>query len=161
MRAFTPIETPSTDEPHNEIQPRPRGLKKEELMTDIDLRDFYKRYVEALNAREFDRMDEFVPESIVMHSEPSTREALVAQLNSIVDAVPDFHWEVQELAINGDSIAVRAINTGTPTKEWLGVAPTGKPIEIVEYAIYRVHDGKFLHMSAVHDAEALQKQLAA
>ncbi|GAB2471563.1 hypothetical protein GCM10027063_10120 [Promicromonospora xylanilytica] len=129
-------------------------------MTDSDLRAFYERYVEALNAREFDRMDEFVHESIIMHSEPSTRAALVAQAKSIVDAVPDFHWEVQELAINDDSIAVRAINTGTPTKEWLGVAPTGKPIKIVEYAIYRVRDGKFLHMSAVHDAETLREQLA-
>ncbi|MEU8348290.1 ester cyclase [Streptomyces sp. NPDC048845] len=129
-------------------------------MSDSNLHDFYKRYVEALNAREFDRMDEFVHESIIMHSEPSSREALVAQLNSIVDAVPDFHWEVQEFAVNGDSLAVRAINTGTPAKEWLGAAPTGKPIEIVEYAIYRVRDGKFVHMSAVHDAEALHQQLA-
>jgi len=129
-------------------------------MSDTDLRNFYESYVEALNAREFDRMDEFVHESIIMHSEPSTRAALIAQLNSIVDAVPDFHWEIKELAIHGDSIAVRAINTGTPTKEWLGAAPTGKSIEIVEYAIYRVLDGKFLHMSAVHDAETMQMQLA-
>lgn len=128
-------------------------------MSHTSMRDFYERYVEALNAREFDRMDEFVHESIVMHSEPSTREALVAQLHSIVDAVPDFHWEIQELAVDGDSIAVRAINTGTPTKEWLGVAPTGKSIQIVEYAIYRMREGKFLHMSAVHDAEALHEQL--
>ncbi|WP_207946543.1 hypothetical protein [Actinomadura sp. 7K507] len=48
-----------------------------------------------------------------------------------------------------------------PTKEWLGVTPTGKPIEIVEYAIYRIRDGKFLHMSAVHDAETLREQLTA
>jgi hypothetical protein len=72
----------------------------------------------------------------------------------------DFHWETQELAINGDSLAARLINTGTPAKEWLGAAPTGKSIEIVEYAIYRIRDGKFLHMSAIHDAEALQQQLA-
>ncbi|CAL9651859.1 MULTISPECIES: ester cyclase [Streptomyces] len=129
-------------------------------MSSTNLRDFYQSYVDALNAREFDRMEEFVHESIIMHSEPSSRAALIAQLHSIVDAVPDFHWEVQELAINGDSIAVRAINTGTPAKEWLGAAPTGKSIEIVEYAIYRVRDGKFLHMSAVHDAETMQQQLA-
>ncbi|MFC8075036.1 ester cyclase [Streptomyces sp. NPDC057307] len=129
-------------------------------MSDSGLREFYGRYIEALNAHEFDRMDEFVHESIVMHSEPSSREALVAQLHSITDAVPDFHWETQELAVNGDSLAARLINTGTPAKEWLGAAPTGKSIEIVEYAIYRIRDGKFLHMSAIHDAEALQKQLA-
>lgn len=130
-------------------------------MSDTSLRDFYERYIEALNAHEFDRMDEFVHDSIVLHSEPSSRAAVVAQLHSITDAVPDFHWETQEIAINGDSLAVRLLNTGTPTKEWLGAAPTGRPIEIVEYAIYRVRDGKFLHMSAIHDAEALRKQLAA
>ena len=129
-------------------------------MSDTNLRDFYERYIEALNAHEFDRMDEFVHDTIVMHSEPSSRAALVAQLHSITDAVPDFHWKTQELAINGDSLAARLINTGTPTKEWLGAAPTGKSIEIIEYGIYRVRDGKFLNMSAVHDAEALQKQLA-
>lgn len=129
-------------------------------MSDFNIREFYGRYMDALNAHEFHRMDEFVHESIVMHSQPSSRDALVEQLHSITDAVPDFHWETQELAINGDSLAVRAINTGTPAKEWLGVAPTGKPIEIVEYAIYTIRDGKFLHMSALHDAEALQKQLA-
>ncbi|MFC4562403.1 ester cyclase [Nocardiopsis mangrovi] len=129
-------------------------------MSDTGLRDFYGRYIEALNAHEFDRMDEFVHESIVLHSEPSSRAAVVAQLNSIVDAVPDFHWEIRELAINGDSLAARLANTGTPAKEWLGAAPTGTSIEIVEYAIYRVRDGKFPHMSVVHDAEVLRKQLA-
>jgi predicted ester cyclase len=129
-------------------------------MPKADLRNFYERYIEALNAHQFDRMEEFVHDSIVMHSESSSRAALVAQLNSIIDAVPDFHWETQELALNGDSLAARLVNTGTPTKEWLGAAPTGRSIEIVEYAIYKVHDGRFLHMSAIHDAEALQKQLA-
>ncbi|WP_210592859.1 ester cyclase [Streptomyces sp. GESEQ-35] len=86
--------------------------------------------------------------------------ALVAQRHSITDAVPDLHWEALELAISGDSLAARLINTGTPAKEWLGAVPTGKSIEIVEYVIYRICDGKFLHMSALYDAEALQKQLA-
>jgi predicted ester cyclase len=130
-------------------------------MSKTNLRELYERYISALNAHEFNRMDEFVHDTIVMHSEPSSRAALVAQLDSIVDAVPDFHWETEELAINGDSLAARLINTGTPTKEWLGAAPTGKPIKIVEYAIYKVRDGKFLHMSAIHDAEALQRQLSA
>ncbi|GAB2569005.1 ester cyclase [Kribbella endophytica] len=129
-------------------------------MPETNLRDFYERYIEALNAHEFDRMDEFIHESVVLHSEPSSRAAVVAQLNSIVDAVPDFHWETQELALNGDSLAARLINTGTPAKEWLGAAPTGRSIEIVEYAIYRIRDGKFQTMSALHDAEALQRQLA-
>jgi len=140
--------------------PTPQGAaQKGNTMSDFDVRAFYGRYMEALNAHEFDRMDEFVHDSIVMHSQPSSREALVAQLHSITDAVPDFHWEITDLAINGETVAVRAINTGTPTKEWLGVPPSGKPIEIAEYAIYTIRDGKFLHMSAVHDADTMKEQL--
>jgi predicted ester cyclase len=125
-----------------------------------DLRDFYRRYIEALNAHEFDRMPEFIHDSITLQSEPATRDDVVAQLRGIADAVPDFHWETRELAVDGDRLAARLTNTGTPVKEWLGAAPSGRPIEIVEYAIYTVRDGRFRHMSAMHDAEALREQLA-
>jgi predicted ester cyclase len=125
-----------------------------------DLRDFYRRYIEALNAHEFDRMDEFIHDSITLQSEPATRDDVIAQLRGIADAVPDFHWDTRELAVDGDRMAARLINTGTPVKEWLGAAPSGRPIEIVEYAIYTVRDGRFRHMSAMHDAGALREQLA-
>ncbi|WP_431958701.1 ester cyclase [Nocardia lijiangensis] len=124
-------------------------------------REFYARYIEALNAHRFDRMHEFVHERITLQSESGSRDALVADLEGIVAAVPDFHWEVIELAVHGDRLAARLTNTGTPTKPWLGVAPTGKPIELTEFAIYTIRDGKFLHMSALHDADALQRQLTA
>lgn len=44
-------------------------------------------------------------------------------------------------------------------KEWLGVAPTGASFEIVEYAIYQVRDGRFVHMTALHDAAEMRRQL--
>ncbi|WP_373306846.1 ester cyclase [Micromonospora gifhornensis] len=58
-------------------------------------------------------------------------------------------------------IAVRAINTGTPVAEWLGVAPSGASFEIVEYAIYEVRDGRFVQMTALHDSAELLRQLTA
>ncbi len=129
-------------------------------MSDTKLRDFYERYIEALNAHQFERMDEFIHESITLQSEPATRDDVIAQLHGIVDAVPDFHWDTRELAIDGQRLAARLINTGTTVKTWLGAEPTGTRFEIAEYAIYTVRDGKFLHMSALHDAETLQQQLA-
>lgn len=129
-------------------------------MTDFDPREFYRRYIEALNAHEFDRMDEFVHDEIVMHSQPSSRAELVGQLNSISGPVPDMHWEIDEILTSGDWIGARLVNTGTPVEEWLGVAPSGKKFEIVEHGIYTVRDGRFAAMSALHDEEALRKQLA-
>ncbi|MEU7853910.1 ester cyclase [Nonomuraea sp. NPDC049141] len=73
-------------------------------------------------------------------------EIAAAVQKADVDAVPDLHWELKELLFDGDRMAARLVNTGTPAKAW----PTGASFEIVEYAIYQVH---------VHDAGELLRQL--
>ncbi|MET8694479.1 ester cyclase [Streptomyces bauhiniae] len=123
------------------------------------LRAFYERYLKALNAHEFDGMGEFIADRTTLNGEPATRDDLLAVQRHDVDAVPDLHWELQELLFDGDRLAARLVNTGTPVKEWLGVEPTGASFEIVEYAIYQVRDGRFAHMAALHDAAELRRQL--
>ncbi|KIH96598.1 hypothetical protein LP52_24025 [Streptomonospora alba] len=129
-------------------------------MADFDIHGFYRRYIEELNAHTFDGMDAFIHDKVTLNGEPGTRDDVIAVQKADIDAVPDFHWEVREFLVDGDRAAVRAINTGTPVKEWLGVAPTGASFEIVEYAIYRIRDGRFVQMTALHDASALERQLA-
>ncbi|TGN72844.1 hypothetical protein E5083_28375 [Streptomyces bauhiniae] len=124
-----------------------------------DLRAFYERYLKALNAHEFDGMGEFIADRTTLNGEPATRDDLLAVQRHDVDAVPDLHWELRELLFDGDRLAARLVNTGTPVKEWLGVRPTGASFEIVEYAIYQVRDGRFVHMAALHDAAELRRQL--
>ncbi|WP_066955574.1 ester cyclase [Streptomyces lushanensis] len=129
-------------------------------MSESELRAFYERYIQALNAHEFDGMDEFINDRTTLNGEPATREDLLSVQKRDVDAVPDLHWELRELLFDGDRLAARLINTGTPVKEWLGVAPTGASFEIVEYAVYQVRDGRFVHMTALHDAGEMRRQLA-
>ncbi|XRQ16219.1 ester cyclase [Actinomadura welshii] len=130
-------------------------------MAYFDVHEFFRRYVEELNAHKFDGMDEFIHDKVVLNGEPGTRDDVIAVQKADIDAVPDFHWEVQEFLVDGDRAAVRAINTGTPVKEWLGVAPTGASFRIVEYAIYQIRDGRFAQMTALHDASEMERQLAA
>ena len=125
------------------------------------MRDWYMRYIAALNAHEFDGMDEFIADEVLLGGEPGTRGAVVEVLKGIVDAVPDIHWEVEEMLFDRDGIAGRAINTGTPVKEWLGVPPSGASFKIVEYAIYKVRDGRFVQMTNLHDSAELLRQLTA
>lgn len=127
--------------------------------TDTDLRGWYDRYAAALNAHEFERMDEFIADEVLAGGEAARREDVVGVLKGIVDAVPDIRWEVQEILFDRDGIAVRAINTGRPVKTWLGVEPTGISFEIVEYAIYKVRDGRFVHMTNLHDSAEMLRQL--
>ncbi|MGW8778883.1 ester cyclase [Streptomyces sp. NPDC055796] len=128
-------------------------------MSDRDLRAFYMRYLQALNAHEFDGMEEFIDDRTTLNGEPATREDLISVQKHDVDAVPDLHWGLKELLFDGDRLAARLVNTGTPVKEWLGVSPTGASFEITEYAIYQVRNGRFVHMTALHDAGELLRQL--
>ncbi|WP_326561459.1 ester cyclase [Micromonospora sp. NBC_01796] len=128
-------------------------------MTDDHLRNWYLRYIAALNAHEFDGMDEFISDRVLLNGEPGNRDDVLAVQKQDVEAVPDLHWEVKELLSDRDRLAVRVINTGTPVKEWLGVPPSGASFEIVEYAIYKVSDGRFVQMTALHDSAELLRQL--
>ncbi|WP_326948335.1 ester cyclase [Amycolatopsis sp. NBC_01307] len=128
-------------------------------MSDSALRAFYLRYLAELNAHRFGRMDGFINDRTTLNGEPATRDDLLAVQRADVAAVPDLHWELQELLFDGDRLAARLVNTGTPAQEWLGVAPTGASFEITEYAIYQVRDGRFVHMTALHDAGELRRQL--
>ena len=133
----------------------------EQLTAEDSLRTWYLRYIAALNAHEFDGMDEFISDQVLLNGEPGTRDDVIAVQKHDIDAVPDLHWEIQELLFDRDRIAVRVINTGTPAKEWLGVPPSGASFKIVEYAIYKVSNGRFTQMTALHNSADLLRQLTA
>ncbi|AEB42892.1 ester cyclase [Micromonospora maris] len=99
------------------------------MTTQEDLRNWYLRYVAALNAHEFDGMDEFINDQVLLNGRMGTRDDVLTVQRQDIDAVPDLHWEVKELLFDRNRIAVRAINTGTPVKKWLGVAPSGTSFE--------------------------------
>lgn len=129
-------------------------------MSDTDLREFFQRYIDALNTHEFRRMTEFIHDELIMNGRPVTRDEVIAELEGHGAAVPDFTWRVQDLAVEGDRVAARLFNRGTPAKEWFGLAPTGGTVEYAEYAFHKVRDGRFYEMNYLIDAQAVQRQLA-
>ncbi|MET8868974.1 ester cyclase [Nonomuraea sp. NPDC004580] len=96
-------------------------------MSDTGLRAFYLRYVGALNAHEISRMDGSINDETTLNSEPGARDQVIAVLNDAIDAVPDFHCQPQEMAVDDDRLAARLTNTGTPAKEWLGACRPTRP----------------------------------
>lgn len=129
-------------------------------MSDFDIREFYGHYVDAINAHDWEHIGEFMADEVVAHGVTVTREQGVAAFASITDAMPDYQVELRHLTIAGDTIGSHAITRGTPVKEWLGVAPSGRAIEIDEVTVYRIRDGRFIQMSNVWDVDALAAQQA-
>lgn len=129
--------------------------------TTDDLRDFYVRYVGLANAREFDRMADFAHEEVVMNGTPVKMADMVAEFYRHVEAVPDLHWEIEDLVVEGNRLAARLTDTGTPVKEWNGLTPTGRSVSFTETAFYEVEDGKFKVMRYLMDTDGVRQQLAA
>lgn len=124
------------------------------------LASWYQEYAEALNDHAYERLESYIADEVVVGGGSRVpRSAVISALQQIADVVPDIRWDMQELIVDRDGLAVRAINRGTPVKQWLGVDPTGKSFEIVEYAIYRVKDGRFVQMINLHDSAELVRQL--
>jgi predicted ester cyclase len=130
-------------------------------MSNPNLREFYDRYIAALNARDFDVMDQFIHDEVTLNGRPATRADILAVLRDEVASVPDLHWVLTNLIVDADRLGAQLVNTGTPAKRFVGVDPTGASFEVVEYAVYQVVDGRFKHMAAIHDAETVKRQLGA
>lgn len=55
---------------------------------------------------------------------------------------PDLHVTIDDIIGEGDMVAVRATVRGTHRGEFVGIAPTGKKVEIKEAVFIQFADGK-------------------
>jgi predicted ester cyclase len=130
-------------------------------MSTTDLRKVYLDYLEAVNARQLHRMAEFAHDTIVFNGESVSRDEYVAALREAMDSVQNLFYHLDDLIIEGDRVAARLTDTGTPVKEWLGLQPTGRDITFTEVAFYHFRDGRFERMWYLLDAQSIAKQLGA
>ena len=61
-------------------------------------------------------------------------------LRDITVAFPDFNWRIEELIVEGRSMAARLTDTGTHNGAFDGIAATGQNVQIQELAVYRIDD---------------------
>lgn len=128
-------------------------------MPEIDLKNFYGRYIAAINARDFDTVGTLIADEVRVNGTACKREDVIASLKGIVDATPDFRWTVQDLFTEDHRIAARLQDTGTPVKPFLGHEPTGALLDIMEYGSYRTENGVFVDMWFLMDAATAGEQL--
>jgi predicted ester cyclase len=101
----------------------------------MSLRLFYRRYIDTCNAHRFDALGEFVAPDAVVNDERIGLAGYAAGLQAIIDEIPDFHWELRHLLVDGDWLAAHLFDTGTH-------ASTGRSVSTPEFAVYRLADGK-------------------
>lgn len=61
---------------------------------------------------------------------PQDREQFKSSVTAIREAFPDLHTEIEEIVEDGEGLAIRWRSTGSHTGDFLGVPPTGRPVEV-------------------------------
>ncbi len=110
-----------------------------------DVVALYQRYLTRCNEHRVDELGEFVAEHVSGSGPVDGLAAYIDGVRAVCTAFPDYHWELQDLVVDGDTIAARLIGQGTHTGPFDGIAPTGRKISTQELVVYRIVDGKIVH----------------
>jgi predicted ester cyclase len=109
-----------------------------------DLVALYQRYLERCNEHRFDLLGEFVSGQVGGSGTVDGLAAYIGRLDTVSTGFPDYRWELQDVVVEGDTIAARLIGRGTHTGPFCGIAATGRRISIQELVIYRFAEEKIV-----------------
>src|SRR5205809_574416 len=103
-----------------------------------------RRYVDELNRRNLDVLDELVS--------PQFQDAVRSGYQRNVEAFPDYFVEIHDMIAEGDQVVVEWSHRGVHRGPYHGVAPTGKTITGRAISIYRVVDGLIAGARGIWDS---------
>jgi predicted ester cyclase len=112
-------------------------------------------FVEAVNARDWERMDDLVAPGFVRHSHaaPGARSGddLKRFLRAEYQTFPDAHETLEDLLAEGNRVAARHRFRGTQRGPMGPYPPTRRRMEADYIAIYRVEEGLIVEAWAEWD----------
>jgi predicted ester cyclase len=74
---------------------------------------------------------------------------------------PDMRHVIQEVLADGDRAIVRFRIEGTNTASFMGMPPSGRPIDVGAIVLMKVRDGKAVEIRAEFDQLGLMQQIGA
>ena len=101
----------------------------------------------------------FVYHDPVSHEEWRGPESVKSYATMLRVAFPDLHQTIEEQIAEGDKVAYRWTARGTHQGEFMGIAPTGKRVEMTGISIARLIDGKIEEIWENYDALGMMQQL--
>ena len=124
-----------------------------------------RRWFEVITQGELDRVGEFIASDMADHSAPPGvppgPEGVRQILTMYRTAFPDLHITIEDLIAEGDKVVARLTSQATHRGEFMGIAPTGKPVTITAIDILRIASGKFVEHWAQADFLGVLQELGA
>jgi steroid delta-isomerase-like uncharacterized protein len=115
-----------------------------------------------LNAQDLDSVRQFWTPDTVEHFPSGTvrgADDIAAYFQSVFDALDGFHLDIVSAVGDGDDVFVHWRLTGRHTGEFLGVAPTGKPIDLQGMDHFVLADGVVASNTVRYDQMEFARQI--
>jgi predicted ester cyclase len=128
-------------------------------MDSSTLTDFYNRYIECLNERRIQDLDQFVNETLTYNHKRITRNDYQDMLAENISDIPDLFFDLDFIVASGNDIASRLKFICSPKGIFKGIAVNGKRVTFVEHVFYRLEENKISDVLSLIDTDAIRSQL--
>ncbi len=124
-----------------------------------------RRFVEeVINQGKVDLADKYVAAGAVDHQMPGQGngpEVVKKMVRMMKAGFPDARITIDDLIAAGDRVVIRSTFHGTQKGEFMGIAPSGKPVSMSGIDIMRVVNGKLVEHWGNEDDLGMMQQLGA
>ena len=103
-----------------------------------ELEAFYRRYLQRCNEHGFGQLGEFVDENVEVNGARQGLRGYAEGLAAVVEVLPDYHWALRHLLVDGCWLSAHLAGTGTTA--------AGPSISVQEFALYRVSGGRIIEV---------------
>lgn len=119
------------------------------------MRAWHAEYLDACNSHDLDAIRSFVDPAVRRAHLPGGSDAWVADLADLFHALPDWRWRRIQLIVEDDRVAVHLRGAGTHLGAFRGIAPTRRHVNVAEFAMHRVADGRIVESTGTDAVELI------
>ena len=135
-------------------------------MTTEDIKAMARRlYEDGFNKGNVAVLDELVAEAALDHQAPPGippgREGLKQLITLMRSAFPDLTFLIEDVIAEGDKVVVRSLMRGTHQGMFMGIPPSGNPVQITGIDVIRVAEGRFVEHWGNQDDLGMMQQIGA
>lgn len=122
------------------------------------MREWYAEYLDACNRHDLDAIRSLVHPAVRRAHLPGGADAWIDHLAELFHGFPDWRWRRIQVVVEEDRIATHVRGSGTHLGDYRGTRPTRRHVNVPEFAIYRVVNGRIAEFTGTDD-EALVAQI--
>ncbi len=127
--------------------------------------EIHSELLDAWNRRDWDKMRNLFHDDYTYTGADGKElvgpEAGIEVARSYAEAFPDGKTEITNLCVSGNTAVAEFVARGTHQGELMGVAPTGKPIEVRVCNVMEIRDGKVYREREYLDTMTILVQIGA